>query len=113
MALIIFLGKGTHEAYGHIKRKYQEKRKTRDHVRDDRRYPSSSHPQSSQQAEGGRKGYRKLQMNTRRRRDENTHYERDPEDLNINLGIISEAHASVQACASYSAKSIDTYHQLE
>ena len=110
VALIILLGKGTHKAYGHIKRKHQDrKRKRRDRARDDQGSPSSPRPQSSQQIGCGRKGYRKLQIITHRRRDENAHHERDPEHSNINLGISSEARASAQARASHSAR--HSYHQ--
>ena len=48
-------------------------------------------------------------INTRRGRDENAHHERNPENLNIKLGISNEARASAQACASHSAR--HTYHQ--
>jgi hypothetical protein len=52
----------------------------------------------------------KLQLNTRRRGDENPHqHESDPEHSNINLGISSEARASAQARASHSGR--HTYHQ--
>ena len=112
VALIILLGKGTHKAYGHIKRKHQDrKRRRQDRVLDDQGCPSLSLPQSSQQVRGGRRGYRKLQINRRRRRgDENPHHhERDPEHSNTNLGISSEARASTQAHASHSDR--HTYHQ--
>ena len=110
VALIILLGKGTHKAYGHIKRKHQDrKRKRQDRVRDDQEL-SSSLPQSSQQVRGGRRRYRKLQINRRRRGDENPHHhERDLEHSNTNLGISNEARASVQAHANHSDR--HTYHQ--
>jgi len=51
VALIILLGKGTHKAYGHIKRKHQDrKRRRQDRVLDDQGCPSLSLPQSSQHA---------------------------------------------------------------
>jgi hypothetical protein len=108
VALIILLGKGTHKAYGHVKRKHQDrKRKRQDRVRDDQGCPSSSLPQSSQQVQGGRRGYRKLQINRRRRGDENLHHhEHDLEYSNTNLGISNEARASA---ASHPDR--HTYHQ--